>query len=182
MLTRQRSRRCSAEPLGDQVEEDRRVVDQVAAAEPARAVGQAVQPFEAGPAHPDGGAGVDAGAVFQGGADAQAGADAAGLQRDGVGQQFLYRGADREEGESRAARHREVAGAAEGRVVMQQVGRRGVVQEGEVRVARAQRRDVLVSTAAEKCARWRRKSVPVGLIKKGLEALLIDARCEPRGA
>jgi hypothetical protein len=39
-----------------------------------------------------------------------------------------------------------------------------------------------VSTAAEKCARWRRKSVPVGLIKKGLEALLIDARCEPRGA
>jgi hypothetical protein len=40
----------------------------------------------------------------------------------------------------------------------------------------------LMSTAAEKCARWRRKSVPVGLIKKGLEALLIDARCEPRGA
>ncbi len=39
-----------------------------------------------------------------------------------------------------------------------------------------------VSTAAEKCARGRRKSVPVGLIKKGLEALLIDARCEPRGA
>ena len=39
-----------------------------------------------------------------------------------------------------------------------------------------------VSTAAEKCAIWRRKSVPVGLIKKGLEALLIDARCEPRGA
>jgi hypothetical protein len=39
-----------------------------------------------------------------------------------------------------------------------------------------------LSTAAEKCARWRRKSVPVGLIKKGLEALLIDARCEPRGA
>ncbi len=40
----------------------------------------------------------------------------------------------------------------------------------------------VLSTAAEKCARWRRKSVPVGLIKKGLEALLIDARCEPRGA
>jgi hypothetical protein len=39
-----------------------------------------------------------------------------------------------------------------------------------------------VSTAAEKCARWRRNSVPVGLIKKGLEALLIDPRCEPRGA
>jgi len=39
-----------------------------------------------------------------------------------------------------------------------------------------------VSTAAEKCARWRRKSVPVGLIKKGPEALLIDARCEPREA
>ena len=39
-----------------------------------------------------------------------------------------------------------------------------------------------LSTAAEKCAIWRRKSVPVGLIKKGLEALLIDARCEPRGA
>jgi len=39
-----------------------------------------------------------------------------------------------------------------------------------------------LSTAAEKCAIWRRKSVPVGLIKKGLEALLIDAGCEPRGA
>jgi hypothetical protein len=39
-----------------------------------------------------------------------------------------------------------------------------------------------LSTAAEKCARWRRKSVPVGLIKKGPEALLIDARCEPREA
>jgi hypothetical protein len=39
-----------------------------------------------------------------------------------------------------------------------------------------------VSTAAEKCARWRRNSVPVGLIKKGLEALLIDPRCEPREA
>ena len=40
----------------------------------------------------------------------------------------------------------------------------------------------MVSTAAEKCARWRRNSVPVGLVKKGLEALLIDPRCEPRGA
>ena len=39
-----------------------------------------------------------------------------------------------------------------------------------------------LSTAAEKCAIWRRKSVPVGLIKKGTEALLIDARCEPREA
>ena len=39
-----------------------------------------------------------------------------------------------------------------------------------------------LSTAAEKCAKWRRNGVPVGLIKKGLEALLIDARCEPRGA
>jgi hypothetical protein len=41
---------------------------------------------------------------------------------------------------------------------------------------------IRLSTAAEKCARWRRNSVPVGLIKKGLEALLIDPRCEPRGA
>ncbi len=39
-----------------------------------------------------------------------------------------------------------------------------------------------MSTAAEKCARWRRNSVPVGLNKEGLEALLIDPRCEPGGA
>jgi hypothetical protein len=29
-----------------------------------------------------------------------------------------------------------------------------------------------VSTAAEKCARWRRKTVPVGLNEKGPEALV----------
>ena len=41
-----------------------------------------------------------------------------------------------------------------------------------------------VSTAAAKCARWRRKSVPVGLREKGRKALEfgIAARIEPRGA
>jgi hypothetical protein len=41
---------------------------------------------------------------------------------------------------------------------------------------------VRLSTATKKSAGWRRKNVSVVLIKKGLEALLIDARCEPRGA
>ena len=33
--------------------------------------------------------------------------------------------------------------------------------------------ELQVSTAAEKCARWRRNSVPVGLIKQGPEALVV---------
>jgi hypothetical protein len=41
-----------------------------------------------------------------------------------------------------------------------------------------------VSTAAEKCAEWRRESVPVGLREKGRKALEfgIAARIEARGA
>ena len=42
-----------------------------------------------------------------------------------------------------------------------------------------------LSTAAQKCARWRRKGVPVWLREKGLEALAclsVAARIEARGA
>jgi hypothetical protein len=41
-----------------------------------------------------------------------------------------------------------------------------------------------VSTAAEKCAKWRRENVPVGLREKGRKALEfgIAARVEARGA
>jgi putative transposase len=43
---------------------------------------------------------------------------------------------------------------------------------------------VLLSTAVEKCARWRRESVPVGLREKGLRALVnfLVVRIEARGA
>jgi len=42
---------------------------------------------------------------------------------------------------------------------------------------------VPVSTAAEKCARWRLESVPVGLREKGREALsgFLATRIEARG-
>jgi hypothetical protein len=42
-----------------------------------------------------------------------------------------------------------------------------------------------MSTAAQKCARWRRKGVPVWLREKGLEALAclsVAARLGARGA
>ena len=54
--------------------------------------------------------------------------------------------------------------------------------EEQLRTDRRERH--IVSTAAAKCARWRRKSVPVGLREKGRKALEfgIAARIEPRGA
>jgi len=44
--------------------------------------------------------------------------------------------------------------------------------------------DPVLSTAAQKCARWRRKSVPVWLREKGRKALVscLAARIEARGA
>jgi len=95
-----------------------------------------VQPFQAAPLHP-GRRSCNAGLIFQRRANTQANAGAARLQRDGIGQQFLQRRAERYEGETRLGPHRKIPRPAKGKVIAQQVLRRRVVRESLVRVADA---------------------------------------------
>jgi hypothetical protein len=57
---------------------------------------------------------------------------------NGIGEQFLHRGTQRHEGERRMGRAYKIPRLMEGRDIVQQVHRWGVMQEGDARIARFQ--------------------------------------------
>jgi len=142
MWIRRGSPLCSAKARGQQVQQHRRVVQQIAPAEPAGVGAQPVQPFQPGAAHPARRAGRGAGLKFQRGADAQADPPALRLQRDGKGQQFLQRRAERDEGERGGGAHREIPRAAKPQIIVEQIARRRVVQKIHPRIRRPQFRQI----------------------------------------
>jgi hypothetical protein len=95
-----------------------RVVAEVAGGETARVLRQAVQPFEAEAAHAGRRAAGGAGAEFQGGTDAEGDAGALRALGNGGGELFLQGRAQSDEGEGCLRGAGEIAGGAEGRLVV----------------------------------------------------------------
>jgi len=174
MSIRRISAPCSAEPLGQQVEQHRRVVQQIAPAEAAGIGAKAVQPFQPGLAHPGRRAGGSASAKFQRGADTQADPAALRLQRDRIGQQFLQRRAQRDEREWGGGADREIARAAKADIIMQQVLRRCVMQKIHPRIGGAQARQIggiepdHCGPLAVECCQQRVRDVSAGRHMRGV--------------
>ena len=129
------------EHCAEQKEENFGGAEQIAPGEAPGLLGEPVQPFQAVTAHPERGAGGSAGGEFQRGTDAEADAGGRPAQADGIGQQFLHRRAQGDEGKGGAAGAGKVLRRIEARWVLKQVHRRLVVQEMDFWVARGQRRD-----------------------------------------